>query len=235
MRITILLAFIFSFGILKSQSLNDQVRFIEVTGSAEMEIEPDEIRLIIGIEEYWKEQFDKNVKYEDYTTKIPITKIETELLNDLAAIGIKDDQIITREVGNYWRYNNRELLLNKEFELILNELDRVNEIVRAINTKGINYLRIGALKHKEITKFRKQVKVEALRAAKEKAEYLLKSMNQQAGNIISIVELDSDNHFWRPQSQISNTIMSTSGNDSGNDNLRKIKLRYEIKVRFEIL
>ncbi|WP_197276692.1 SIMPL domain-containing protein [Mangrovimonas sp. ST2L15] len=34
-------------------------KYIEVTGSAEMLIEPDEFIFIIGIEEYWKEEFEK--------------------------------------------------------------------------------------------------------------------------------------------------------------------------------
>ena len=51
-------------------------RFIEVTGSSEISVEPDEILFIIRIQEYWREEFEKKTKEDDYTTKIPIAYIE---------------------------------------------------------------------------------------------------------------------------------------------------------------
>lgn len=228
------LTLIFCFGILKSQDLSkDQIRFIEVTGSAELEIEPDEIRFIIGIKEYWKEEFDKKKEFKDYKTKVPISEIEKNLLADLAQIGIKKDNLIVREVGNYWRYMGKEFLISKQIELILYDFKKVNEITKVIDAKGIDYMRIGKLKNKEITEFRKQVKIKALKAAKDKAEYLLLSIDKEIGDIISITEMNNENNFWRTQSMLSNTIMASSDN-SGIENIRKIKLKYEIKAKFEI-
>jgi len=140
---------------LKSQDLyKAQIRFIEVTGSAELEIEPDEIRFIIGIKEYWKEEFDKRTKFKDYKTKVPISVIEKNLVADLAQVGIQKDNLIFREVGNYFRYNGKEFLISKQIELILYDFKTVNEITMVIDTKGIDYMRIGELKNKEITEFR---------------------------------------------------------------------------------
>ena len=94
-------------------------------------------------------------------------------------------------------------------------------------------MRIGELKNKEITEYRKQVKIEALKAAKSKAAYLLSGIDKQLGDIISIVELTDDNNYRRPQPLLSNTMMATS-EDSEIENFKKIKLRYEIKAKFEI-
>ena len=232
----LLLTLIFCFVIIKSQNLNvEPPRFIEVTGSAELEVEPDEITFIIGIQEYWKEEFEKRTEFKDYKTKVPISEIENNLLNDLSKIEIPKDKITIREVGNYWRYKGKEFLISKQLEISLNDFDKINRIIQTIDTKGIDYMRIGELKNKDITEYRKQVKIEALKAAKEKADYLLNSIGKKTGDIISIIELNNDsNNSWRPQSMMSNTIMSTTDN-SGIDNMRKIKLRYEIKVKFEIM
>ena len=233
-NILFLAAFLFCSCPVKSQEPNHEpLRFIEVTGSAELEIEPDEIRLIIGIEEYWKEEFEKRTEFEDYKTKIPMGEIEKNLLTDLATIGIQKENIIIREVGNYWRYKGKEFLISKQLELILHDFKKVNEIISVINTKGISYMRIGELKNKEITEYRKQVKIEALKAAKSKAAYLLSGIDKQLGDIISIVELTDDNNYRRPQPLLSNTMMATS-EDSEIENFKKIKLRYEIKAKFEI-
>ena len=216
-----------------SQETDNTLRYIEVTGSAEMEVEPDEIKFIIGIQEYWEEEFEKGKEFKDYKTKVPIDKIESNLLKDLNTIRIDKNQIIIKEVGNYWRFKGKEFLISKQFEITLYDFNKVNEITNVINTKGIDYMQIGELKNKDLTEFRKEVKINALKAAKEKATYLLESLNKECGDIISIVEIDNDTPVWRPQAMTSNTIMASS-DDSGVDNFKKIKLRYEIKAKFEI-
>jgi len=212
--------------------INDQQRFIEVTGSAELNVDPDEVILIIGIEEYWKEEFEKNTDPKNYRTKIKIEEIEKDLLSNLTDLGISKEQIKITDMGNYWRYRGKDFLISKHYEISLHDLDQVTQITK-INIKGINYLTIGELKNKSLTEFRKQVKIEALRAAHDKADYLLNSINKKVGDPIQIIEENNENNYWRPQSMTSNTIMSTPDN-SGIEDFRKIKLRYEIKVRYEI-
>lgn len=233
-----ILVLLFCFGITKSQAIAEQQeKYIEVIGSAEMEVEPDEIRLIIGIEEYWLEEFDivKDFKdFKDFKTKVPLNQIETSLLNELNKIGITKEQIIVKEVGNYWRYTGKDFMFSKQYELILNDFKKVDEITKEVKTKGIDYMRIGELKNKKLTDYRKQVKIEALKAAKNKAEYLLTSIGKKTGDVISITEMnDSDGSWWSPRNLTSNAIMSTPDN-SNKENIRNIKLRYEIKARFEI-
>jgi len=230
----ILSALLLVCGIARSQNANNEpARFIEVTGSSELEIEPDEIRLEIGLQEFWKEEFEKRTDYKDYRTKVPMDVIENELLAELAKIGIPKESIITREVGNYRRAQGKEFLFNKQIELILYDFKQVDEVMRSVNTKGINFMSIGQVKNKNITEYRKQVKIEALKAAKVKAGYLLESIGNQVGDVISITELTENNYFHAPQASASNTVM-VSADDSGIDNFRKIKLRYEMKVKFEI-
>ncbi len=230
----LLLAMFLTFGITRSQNTNNEpTRFIEVTGSSELEIDPDEIRFEIGIEEYWKEEFEKKTEFKDYKTKVPIAEIESELLADLAKIGIQKENIIVREVGNYWRHRGKEFMISKQLEIILYDFKKVEEITRAIDTKGINYMVIRELKNKNMPEFRKQVKIEALKAAKTKAAYLLESIGKQVGEVISITELIENDSFLRSQFATSNTVMASPDNSSV-DNVKKIKLRYEIKAKFEI-
>jgi uncharacterized protein YggE len=223
-------------SVVKAQNVqNENLKFIEVVGSSEMEIDPDEIRFIIGIKEYWLEEFNKKAEYKDYKTKVKIDAIETELLNTLSAIGISKKQIIIKSVGNYWRNIGKEFLVSKEFEIILTDAKIMDEIVGSIDTKGVNYMRIGELKNKKTTEYRKQVKIEALKMAKEKASYLLESVGEQIGRVISIIEIENgnENHFWQPQ-PFSNLTINPSDNSDSSDNFKKIKVRYEMKVRFEI-
>lgn len=230
-----ILVLLFCFSITKSHAeLVLQEKYIEVIGSSEMEVVPDEIRLIIGIEEYWKEEFEKEKEFKDFRTKVPLNEIETNLMNDLNKIGITKEQIIVKEVGNFWRYMGKDFMFSKQFELVLHDFKKVDEITKEVKSKGIDYMKIGELKNKKLTDYRKQVKIEALKAAKDKADYLVSSIGKKTGDVISITELtDDDNRWWGSQNMTSNTIMSTPDN-SNKDNIRNIKLRYEIKARFEI-
>ena len=71
-------------------------------------------------------------------------------------------------------------------------------------------------------------------AAKEKAAYLLESIGEQLGEVISVIETQ-ENSFVPGYSQrlVSNISADASGSDSM-ENIRKIKLRYEMTARFGI-
>ena len=78
MRKVFLLAFaLFAWNILANAQESDE-RYIEVTGSSEIEVVPDEIHFLIQIKEYWEEEYTgKSKKEEDFRTKVPLTVIET--------------------------------------------------------------------------------------------------------------------------------------------------------------
>lgn len=235
--ITLLL--ILSFQISISQTINkDFVKFIEVTGSAEMEVEPDEIRFEIGIQEFWAEEFEPGMEYKDYVTKIPIEEIEKEFMNELKELGIKTDQISLENIGRKWRSGGKDFRKSKTIVITITDFEQINNLLLNVKTRGVNYMHIAELKNKDITDFRKKVKIEAMKAAKEKATYLLASVDDSIGQVISVVEQNSGdydfNYLWTPGASRSNTRMSSPNSNQEFSNVRKIKLRYEIKVRFEI-
>ena len=227
---------IFTIGSAKAQEINNHLRFIEVIGSAEMKIEPDEIRFEIGINEYWKEEFEKRKQYKDYITKIPLEEIEINLMASLTEIGISKNQIVIKEIGQYWGGSGKDFKKSKVFELVLTDFGKVNELLSKVEVKGVYSMKITELKNKDISKYREQVKIEAMKAAKKKASYLLESVDEELGKVISVIELDNNSdYFWKAQNILSNTIMpSNSDGEYNNENLRKIILRYDVKIRFEI-
>ena len=191
------------------------------------------IRFQIGIQEYWKEEYERGKKYKDYITKIPLIEIEKNLMRSLVSVGIAKDQIVIKEIGQNWNRSGKDFKKSKTFELVLTDLKEVNDILAKVQIKGINSMRIAALKNKNIIKYREQVKIEAMKAAKKKAGYLLESVNEELGSVISVIELDENIPIWRPENILGNSIISSNDSDI-NKSMRKIKLKYEIKVRFEI-
>ena len=222
-------------GILAISAQEDNnSRYIEVTGSSETEIIPDEINFMITIKEYWQEEFEKKSKPEDYQTKVPVNEIEHNLMSALKQAGIAPSDIQTKEVGDYWRERGKDFLISKTFDIKLQNPDQINRIIQTVNTKGIQSMNIGELKNKDLQEYRKQGKIEALKAARQKADYLVAAMGQKLGNVLRIVEPEERSFsYFQPQSAMSNVAIPSY--DSNPENFRTIKLRYQMTARFEIL
>ena len=224
----------------KSQTETKNLRTVEVTGIAEMEVVPDEIILSLGIEEYWLEEF-RSSNYKDCKTKYPIEKIQKSLQLVFDRLHISKEQIVLENVGNYWREFGKDFLVQKQFKIKITDFSLLDSLVKLVDRKGISYLSIAELKNKKITDYRKDVKKEALKMAKEKAGYLLESIGKKAGDPVTITEVidqyGSFNYYYpyfQAQNNQSNSVMNSSGGNSQDNNMRKIKLKYEIKASFEI-
>lgn len=228
MRIKVLL---FAISLLATLSLQAQTngRYIEVTGTSEIEIVPDKIHYLIEIREYFKEEFDGKSKPEEYRTKVPLAEIEQGLREALANSGIPQNAIRTQEIGDYWRQQGQDFLLSKKFDITLTDFNQINEIVKRIDTKGIHTMRIGELENNDMPAYHQKGKIEALKAARRKATYLVEALGKRLGEVIRIVEKDSGNVSPFAQSNV------MSSDAASFDNFRTIKKNYSMLVRFEII
>lgn len=220
-----------AFCLLTVLSLQAQTneRYIEVTGTSEIEIIPDKIHYLIEIREYFEEEFDGKSKPEEYRTKVPLSKIEQRLRESLTEAGIPQNAIRTQEIGDYWRQQGQDFLVSKKFDITLTDFNQINEIVKRIDTKGVHYMRIGELENKEILAYHQKGKIEALKAAQKKATYLVEALGKKLGDVIRIVEEGSGNAFQFAQSNV------LSSDAASFENFRTIKKNYSMQVRFEIV
>lgn len=228
---------------LAQNSTDIDIPYIEVVGSADIEIEPDEIRVTVVI--------GNNIKNEK--EKVPVVSLEqaeSKLMDILKQAGIAKDKIILKNAftGAYWpyySYHDRydEIGLTKEYEIVVMSNSQLDQLFSLLPgpKEGFLNVNISELKNRNIAEYRKQTKIEAMKAAKAKADYLLQSVGSSIGRLIQATELDEDDWggWYRPASAYSNVISQTSLNAGSNNSddgtsIRKIKLRYRMKVRFEI-
>ena len=78
---------------------------------------------------------------------------------------------------------------------------KMDEILNKVNAESIYSVGIRNYSHSKIQEYKKQLKIEAIKAAKEKAAYLLEAINEKIGLAIEISESDN-------VSQISQAIYS---------------------------
>ena len=150
MKKVFLLAFVLFAWSLVVNAQESDGKYIEVTGSSEIEVVPDEIHFLIQIKEYWQEEYTgKSNKEEDFRTKVPLAMIEKDLRRSLRKIGIADDAIRTQEIGDYWRQKGKEFLIGKQLGIRLTDFEQINSIIRSVNTWGIESMRIGPVQEKD--------------------------------------------------------------------------------------
>lgn len=230
----IIIAFICFSQLIFSQQNNQ--RYIEVVGSAEMDVKPDEIIFEIGLEEYWKEEYVAGKHVDDYITKVPLKDIEEELLIQLAKLGIKETQIRTKEVGKFWRQSGKNFDKSKLFEITFYNMEKINEILLNVSVKGVNSMRIVKFNNKDLLKYRKQVKIEAMKASKQKATYLLESVGEELGHVLTVVENKEKKEYsyFSTANLASNTRLETADGNLGIDEVNKIHIKYKFTVRYAI-
>ncbi|UUV22084.1 SIMPL domain-containing protein [Paenimyroides aestuarii] len=196
--------------------------FIEVVGTAEKEIVPDEIIIAITLKEH-----------TDSKNKISIEEQEASLLSELKKKGIPLEQLTLENANAYElrvRKKTNELINQKQYQLKLASIEEVNSAIDAFDSAKIKVFYIQEMTHTLIEDFRKEVKILALKAAKDKAKYLLESIDQTVGNALEIVEV-SDYNLVNARSNVAAPSFQEKGNEIG---LKPILIKVSMKTKFEI-
>ncbi|MCW3161282.1 SIMPL domain-containing protein [Chryseobacterium oryctis] len=198
---------------------------IEVTGVAEMEVEPDEIIFSIGIKADNKNDLANN---------------EKKLFETLKNGGVKNEDIKFKSM--YQNLYSKTTRFTKSFEFKVSAKTNVSKLFEDLNQKWVTNLNISEVKNTKIADFRKTVKINALKAAKEKADYLLESIGKKTGNPMEIIEVedymsDSIIPVAYKTAQMSNIQLEAADStvDYSFENIENIKLKYSIKTKYEIL
>ena len=203
-------------------------RYIEVTGTSEIEIVPDKIHYIIEICEYFEEEFDGKSKPEEYRTKVSLERIEQDLRTVLHAAGVSPNAVRTQQIGDYWRKQGQDFLVAKTFDITLEDFNQIDGILKRVDSKGIHTMRIGELENNDMQSYHQKGKIAALKAAQRKAVYLLEALGKKLGPVIRIVE-ETGNSLTFVQSNV------LSSNAASFESFRTIKKNYSMLVRFEIV
>lgn len=231
MKVSILQVFLLFWITIFSLNAQTNERYIEVTGTSEVEIIPDKIHYIIEIQEYFEEEFDGKSKPEEYRTKVPLSWIERRLMWVLETNDIPRESVRIQEIGDYWRKQGQDFLISKQLDITLQDFKQIDAIVKNLDTRGIRTMRIGELESKDMLAYHKQGKIEALKAAQRKATYLVEALGKKLGSVIRIVEEGNAglSSLFSAQSNVRASEVSSF------DSFRTIKKNYSMLVRFEIV
>lgn len=227
-----LLTSLFTFGQTLTPNTEEQP-YIEVTGTAENEVIPDEIYITITLREKYVEK-----------VKISIEEQENKLKNALKSLGIDLTNLYLSDADADYvkiRWQTKDVLTKKEYELKVTNATTVGQVFQELEKIDITDASIAKVNHSKMDSLRKEVKIKAIKAAKNKADYLLAAIGEQTGKPLIIREID-----FLPTQTYSNEI-SVRGNRMGETKyiiddylennkiqFQKIKIQTSIFVKFSI-
>ncbi len=210
---------------------------INASGTAEMEVVPDEIYVQVQLREYDKKG----------GSKIDIDAIKNDFLKAAASIGLNENDISVQGYqgwdGNYWEYKknkkkNPDMKASITYQVKLASTKKMDELVQKLDDEATQNFFISRVSHSKLQEFKKQLKIQAVKSAKEKAIYLAEAINEKAGEALTINEPNEINPF--PQPMYANRMMEAKvATDTGdaqtpNIDFKKMKLQYEVNVVFAL-
>jgi len=212
---------------------------VTVSGSSEMEIIPNEIYVVVDLREYQKKGQDKT----------DIETIKSGFLQKCKEIGLPDS-VIT--IASYEGYNNpwlrkkkrTELYASISYQVKFSKSSDVDKLVDRLDDDATQNFRIAKTSNSRITEFRKQLKIQAVKAAKDKGIYLTDAIGEKLGEAVTISEPEEDftgyyNQLTN-QYKIANTAYQQKlsevevGSPEALIDFKRIKLHYEVNVVFAL-
>jgi uncharacterized protein YggE len=206
----------------------DLRRKIEVSGTAEQEVTPDIINVSISLQEYLNGK-----------TKVTIDQLENQLEGAVKDAGIAKEDFTVNNVSawnnTYNKKKTPDFLASKQYMIKFRDLNKYNQIINKIDPKGIQSTNIESYDYSKINDLKRDLKIKALLAAKEKATYLLSSINEKVGDAISITEVDNGVTYNSPRPVMFKSLVANANAPAESDiDFKAIKLSFQVNAVFEI-
>lgn len=229
---TFLCALVISASSFAQINHKQQTDYIEITGTAEKEIVPDEIHIEICI----------NERIEN-SKKVTIEKQENALKKELTTIGIPLENLSISNLNaniakiGWWR---KEILASANYDLKVNDASKLKDVFKAFEDLKITEAHITKATHSKIEELKKQNRIDAIKSAKAKSDYLLNAIGQKTGKPMEIRETDSNHQQFAIANYVGNSysrkkiLQKDSAIRKGNIQFKKIKLTTSIYVKFRI-
>jgi uncharacterized protein len=203
--------------------------FIEVTGTAHQEIEPNEIYTQIRLREF-----------EENKQKTNLEKLDTDFLNALKNAGIDKKRLELADIGSKLDKlgkRDKDAFRQKTYQLKLTSAGELEKLLTALEPVKVDFVNITRLHHTDYEKLKLELKTKALQAAKAKAEVLLASIGAQVGKPLMVRDWDVQPFEQQMEYKTANVMMRADASGMDEESamgFRKIKLQAQITAQFEI-
>lgn len=222
---------LFSTQVLFAQNKNflDQP-YLEVTGTADTLVTPDEIYLQIQISE------------ADTKGKISIDELEQKMVDALKALGIDPEKNLTARdlTSNFQSYflRGKQVLKSKTYILKVASAVQATQVLIRLGDLGISNISLDRVDYSRMKQVRNMMLNRAVQDAHAKAVAMVQPLHQTLGKALHMVETQV--YPIRPL-QVNTFNMKLSNNSQGNQQeslpeieFEKIKIESSVNVVFAL-
>jgi uncharacterized protein YggE len=202
--------------------------YIEITGTAEEEVVPDEIFITITLKERY---INKD--------KITIETQEAQLKNALKSIGIDLKNLYLSDVNSDYvkiRRQKKDMLTKKEYVLKVATASMVGQVFNELDKMDITDGYISKVNHSKLDSLKKEIRIKAIQSAKEKATYLLVALGEQLGKVLVVTDSpDPGTQPYYPMPRVMAMVAADGVPEQKEEiEFQKIKLTSSIFVKFAV-
>jgi uncharacterized protein len=195
--------------------------YIEVRGTADTLITPDEIYIKILLSE------------KDTRDRVSLEDQEIKMVNALKSAGINTDtELSTNDMSSNFRIyilKNRDILKSKQYTLKVKDAVTATKVFMQLEELGISNASIERVDYSALDSIRNIMRSKAMTHARNRAVALTKPINQTVGIALHIEDNDLNTTNGMLQGRLAGVVVQGYGTDPFKSKLPKIEFE-KIKV-----
>ena len=199
--------------------------YIQVNGRAEREIAPDEFYLQIVINE------------RDSKGKVSVESQQRDMIAALKRLGVNvEKQLKVANLSSEFFKKNTSVATAK-YQLQLGSSAEVGKVWQALDGLGISNVSILKVSHSQLERYKSEVRVEAMRNAKQNAATLAEAIGQTIGKCFYVYDSNNDvmpvfyNNMAVMRSAKAFDVAEAAAEEEPLD-FKTIKLQYSVQAKF---
>jgi uncharacterized protein YggE len=137
------------------------------------------------------------------------------------------------------RKKNPDMKASITYLVKVSSTKKMDELVDKMDDEATQNFFIARVSHSKLQEFKRQLKIQAVKAAKEKAIYLAEAIGEKAGEAVTINE-PNEITVHPPYPMMANRMMKAeaaamdAGQQEANIDFKKMKLQFEVNAVFSL-
>ena len=199
--------------------------YIQVNGRAEREIAPDEFYLQIVINE------------RDSKGKVSVESQQRDMIAALKRLGVNvEKQLKVANLSSEFFKKNTSVATAK-YQLQLGSSAEVGKVWQALDGLGISNVSILKVSHSQLERYKSEVRVEAMRNAKQNAATLAEAIGQTIGKCFYVYDSNNDVMpvFYNNRAVMRSAKAFDAAEAAAEEeplDFKTIKLQYSVQAKF---
>ncbi|MEG1622921.1 MAG: SIMPL domain-containing protein [Alistipes sp.] len=207
-----------------AQQADPYPSYVQVNGRAEKEITPDEFYLSIVINE------------RDSKGKVSVEQQQKAMITSLKGLGVDVEKQLKMANMSSEFFKKNTAVATAKYQLKLGSAAMVYKVTGALSDLGISDVSIQRVTHSQLEQYKQEVRVAAMRNAKECAQTMAAAIGQKITKCFNIIDYNNDmTPVMYDNAVFARSMKSNADSESSSDeplDFKTMKLSASVQARF---